>query len=265
MTVVLEDIFRSKTNFENAMVNSSLPISIAEIMQQYPKKTITRIADLTQNMETLLNVTGQKNCQLNQYLVWIITNEKEKIMNTLSLFNDSNNGKFEIFVFKASLNGKKIDFECLLKPELKEKRVKNNNTPTKRLQKNYWKLYITECDMSENPDMQIKESAPQHYQNVSIGKYGLQILQTINTQENYVASEIAINNNKDLFYKFLEHKEAIEKELGKLQWVSKETNKSAKIRKVYPIDVNNLENYKKAIQEQIKMGAELKAIAYKYL
>ena len=176
MTVVLEDIFRSKTNFENAMVNSSMPVSIAEIMQQYPKKTITRIADLTQNMETLLNVTGQKNCQLNQYLVWIITNEKEKIMNTLSLFNDSNNGKFEIFVFKASLNGKKIDFECLLKPELKEKRVKNNNTPTKRLQKNYWELYITECDMSENPDMQIKESAPQHYQNVSIGKYGLQIL-----------------------------------------------------------------------------------------
>ena len=51
--------------------------------------------------------------------------------------------------------------------------------------------------------MQIKEALPQHYQNISIQKSGVQILQTVNTQRNYVASEIAINNNKDLIERLL--------------------------------------------------------------
>ncbi len=265
MTTELENIFKSKANFEECMVNSPIAVSIAEIMQNYPKKPTTRIADLTQNLETLLNITGQKSCELNQYLVWIVQNERERIMNTLSLFNNSSNGKFEIFVFKASLNGNKIDFECLLKPRLKEKRVKNEDTPTKKLQKKYWEQYIPECDMSENPDMQINKPEAQHYQNVPIGKYGLQILQTVNTQDNFVASEIAINNNKELFEKLFEHKTEIEKEVGKLIWDSKENVKSAKVRKIYEVDLSNEKNHKKAIQEQIKMGAELKAIAHKYL
>ena len=133
--------------------------------------------------------------------------------------------------------------------EIPTKPKRNKDTPTKRLQKNYWDLYITECDISENPDMQIKEAVPQHYQNVSIQKNGIQILQTINTLSNYVASEIAINNNKELFNKLFKNKTNIEKEIGKLQWDSKDTNKSAKIRKIFSIDINNSKNHKKAILE----------------
>ncbi len=94
-----------------------------------------------------------------------------------------------------------MEFECLLKPNLnlKTKREVNLNIPSKLLQKSYWEKYIEICDLSENPDMQIKEALPQHYQNISIQKSGVQILQTVNTQRNYVASEIAINNNKELF------------------------------------------------------------------
>ena len=60
-------------------------------------------------------------------------------------------------------------------------------------------------------------------------------------------------------------KEEIEKEVGELEWDSKETNKSAKIRKVFPIDINNSKNHLKAAKEHIKMAEELKAIAHKYL
>ena len=106
---------------------------------------------------------------------------------------------------------------------------------------------------------------PQHYQNISIQKSGVQILQTVNTQRNYVASEIAINNNKDLFERLLEHKEEIEKEIGHLEWDSKENNKSSKIRKIFEIDINNSANHECAINEHIKMSAELKNIVHKYL
>lgn len=65
-----------------------------------------------------------------------------------------------------------MEFECLLKPNLnlKTKREVNLNTSSKLLQKSYWEKYIEICDLSENPDMQIKEALPQHYQNISIQK-----------------------------------------------------------------------------------------------
>ncbi len=43
------------------------------------------------------------------------------------------------------------------------------------------------------------------------------------------------------------HKEEIEKEIGHLEWDSKENNKSSKIRKIFEIDINNSDNHKCAI------------------
>lgn len=260
---ILEEAFKSKTKFEELMVNSPMPISICEVLEKYPKGSFERIADLTQNIETFINTVGNKVFDAD-YLVWIITNEKEKIMNTLQVINQNTSG-FGIFVFKASLNGDKTAFECLLKPQLKEKakRTVNTETPAKQLQKAYWEVYFEECD-NEQSEMQVTPQ-PRHYQNISIGKAGIQILQTINTKENYVASELAINNDKGIFNTLFEHKEEIEKELGELEWDSKETNKSSKIRKTFSININDSQKHKNASIEHIKMAEQLKAVAYKYL
>lgn len=264
-TINLEEVFRSRANFEDYMINSPMPVEICNVLAEYPRKNTTRIAELTQNFETFLNTVGKEMFDPKHYIVWIVTNEKEKIINTMRVINQSSTNGLGIFVFKVSLNENKTAFECLVKPEIKAKRTKNENTPVKILQKEYWNLYIEICDGSEYPDMQIKEAAPQHFQNVSIQKTGIQILQTVNTQNNFVASELAINNNKSIFEKLFAFKDEIEKEVGKLEWDSKENNKSAKIRKIYQIDINNPENHQQAINEHIKMGAELKAIAHKYL
>lgn len=267
MTTMYEAIFKSRANFESYMLELPMPVEICEAMQGYQKKDVGRIAELTQNFQTFLNKVGDRNFNPKQYLVWIVTNPKEEIVNTMRVINQSSTNGLEIFIFKAALNGDKIDFECVLKPDIvvKQKREVNTNTPSKQLQKTYWELYIEVCDASEYPDMQIKDALPRHYQNISIQKAGVQILQTINTQNNYVASEIAISNDKEIFEKLLDHKEEIEKEVGKLEWDSKENVKSSKIRKIYKIDINNPENHEKAILEHVKMGAELKAIVHKYL
>lgn len=266
-TINLENVFKSRANFEDYMNNSPLPVEICQAMQNYQKKNVEKIAELTQNFQTFLNKVGDANFNPKQYLVWIVTNPKTEILNTMRIINQNGTNGLEIFIFKAFLNEDKMAFECLLKPELvvKKKRDVNTNTPSKQLQKAMWEKYIDICDASEYPDMQIKEAAPQHYQNISIGKAGVQILQTINTQNKYVASEISINNNKEIFAKLFEHKEKIEKEIGGLEWDSKENVKSAKIRKIFNIDINKSENHEKAILELVKMGAELKAIIHKYL
>ena len=178
----LENAFKSKVAFEDLMVNQPMPVEICEVMNTYAKKETTRIAELTQNIDTLLNIVGEDEFNPNQYLVWIITNPKDKIVNTIKKLNG--NGGLEIFIFKAFLNDNNIEFECLLKPQLKEKvkRTVNTETPAKLLQKAYWEVYFEECD-NEQSQMQVTPY-PRHYQNISIGKKGVQILQTINTQNN---------------------------------------------------------------------------------
>lgn len=265
--ITAAETLKSRASFEDLVLNAPMPQDACQIINGYPQKGVERIADLTQNFDTFLNKISDENFNVIQtpYLVWFITSEKEKIMRALSVINKGDTA-LKIFVFKAYLlNDDEIGFECLLKPYLKEKtkRTVNTETPAKLLQKAYWEVYFAECD-EEQSEMQVTPQ-PRHYQNVSIGKAGIQILQTINTQNNYVASELAINNNKEIFNTLFEHKEEIEKEVGELEWGSKETNKSAKIRKVFPIDINNSKNHLKAAKEHIKMAEELKAIAHKYL
>lgn len=270
-TTNLQEAFKNRNAFSELMSTLNPP-EISTILKPYPKqngKTIIKVAELTQNIDTVLNVLGDSSIREiphSPYLVWIITNEKQKIMDLMQTINKHANNGFGIFVFKAYLNGDKIEFECLLKPQLviKQKREVNTNTPTKQLQKAIWEKYIGICDVSEHPEMQIKEAAPQHYQNISIGKAGFQILQTINTQKDYVASEI-LTTNKSMYEFLFNLKEEIEEEIGELEWDYKLNNKSAKIRKIFKIDINNPENHEKAIIELIKMGAELKTIVHKYL
>ena len=290
------EIFKSKAAFYDEMVNNPMPLEICEIMQNYPKKPVVKIAELTQNIETLINTIGTEDFDTNQYLVWIVTRAKDEIVNTVKRLNGKEG--LGIFIMRAYLyndetesglraegvaclacdeqdnTGKRpvyceqprLGFECLLKPELKEKvkRVINTETPAKQLQKEYWEVYKEVSDELQS-EIQILEALPRHYQPVSIGVKGVQIMLTINTQKHYIAAEIGINNDKTLFEKLLEHKEEIESEVGELEWDSKESNKSAKIRKTYPIDINNPENHEKAAEEHVKMAEALTAIALKYL
>lgn len=265
-TITPIEVLKSRQNFTD-YIEANADGVIGNLFKDYPKRPLHIVyPQLTQSSDGLMEAVRQLNGNLKAYIFWFIVNEKEDLKNiskNLNQFFDKN--YCGIFIIKTVLNGDKIEFKPLLKPEIPIKRVKNENTPAKTLQKEYWNLYIEICDGSEHPDMQIKEAAPQHFQNVSIQKNGVQILQTVNTQNNFVASEIAINNNKSVYEKLLEHKSEIEKEVGKLEWDSKENNKSSKIRKICQIDINNPQNHQQAINEHIKMGAELKAIAYKYL
>lgn len=268
-TITAEEALKSKKNFEEFMSQTHPAIVISTLAGYSKAETQVTIftCDLTQKIETLasaLNEINLLNLEQAPFIVWYVTSEKEELVSVAKALNKFSTRGIKIFIFKAFLNDDKMEFECILKPSQRTN-LRNNFTLAKLLQKEYWETYIELCDLSEHPDMQIKEALPQHYQYISIQKNGVQILQTVNTRQNYVASEIAINNNKALFDKLFEHKAEIEEKLGTLEWVSKESNKSAKIRKVFEIDISKNENHSKAVQEQIKMGADLKAVVHKYL
>ena len=93
-------------------------------------------------------------------------------MNFLKIINEGSEGELGFFVFRAFLNGDKIDFECLLKPEFKTKEKKPRAiTQTSGIQFDYWTVYSEVCDEMGLGDFQV-QPASQHYQNIPIGVKG---------------------------------------------------------------------------------------------
>lgn len=264
LTLTAEQAFKSKKNFED-FVKDCDKGDIIRILADYPQadgKIIVTVAELTQSSDTFTNTLAEMQKYKQQpYIVWIVANEKENLLrgvNNLNLFLAKGCG---VFVFKAILDGNKMAFEPLIKPYKTEKR--NSNTDTKQLQLGYWTKYFEICDKLEC-DLQIKP-ASQHWQYISIGKAGVSIQLTINTQQNYVGCELLINNNKEIFYKLEKSKEKIEKQLGELDWQELQGKKSSRIRKIYSTDLVNEENWETAVKEQIRMTEEFKSTFIKYL
>ena len=268
--ITIEDALKSKSNFQEYLENNPTPSEIVDIVSLYPRakdKWLCKITELTQNIETFLNLfdpTNQNVLQEQEYIVWTITNEKEKIMKFVEKINNTNSN-FGIFVFKAKQEESNLKFECLAKPILKKKPKKNLNSPAALLQKEYWQKYFEVCDEVQS-EMQIpRDFKVQHFQTISIGKSGVLIMQTINSVENYVATELFINSDKTIFEQLLNFKSEIEAELGELDWQEKEGVKSTRIRKTMPFKISDSKNHAPACLIQIKSAEDFVTTFSKYL
>ena len=63
----------------------------------------------------------------------------------------------------------------------------------------------------------------------------------------------------------MEHKEDIENELGTLNWINKDKNKSSKIRKTLDFDITDESQVENAIRAHIKMAEDYKKVFSRYL
>lgn len=260
-------VLKTKANFEN-FIQEYQPAVITSTLAEYPKadgRTVLTICDLTQNINSLLNKLNDpivKGLPQPPLVAWLVTSEKEEVQNLLNIMNKSTNkNDIKTFVFKAALNDNEsdIDIECILKPDCNERKSqRNDETPAKLLQLAYWEEYNEQSDKKITP-------APRHYQALSIGKGGVQIYQTVNTAEKYVATEILIREDKTIYEKLLEHKEEIEKELGELDWQKLEEKKSSRIRKKIEADITGEESKKEAAKAHIEMAKEFKRVFSQYL
>ena len=269
-TITPEEALKSKKNFEDFMADYYPPI-VTSTLASYPKadgQTVVSICDLTQKMETMVSLLNEiESLNLNKapFIVWYVTSEKEELVTAAKALNHFAIKGIKIFIFKAFLNGDKMGFECLLKPELNDKKsyTRNENTPAKIFQKEYWEKYFEICDELQS-EMQVNPK-PQHFQYLPMGKRGVQIMQTVNTKLGYVATEIFINNDQTIFEKLLEHKVEIEEELGFLEWQPIEGKKSSRIRKTLGVNILKEGNIERAVKLQIQTAEDFKKVFSKYL
>lgn len=260
--ITAAEAFKSKANFDEFLSNAERP-EIKGILEEYPENSVVvEITDLTQNIETLLHAINEFH-DINPYIIWTVATPKNNLLQTAKFFNRTRIRNVGIFVFQAILNNDKMEFKCILKPNKILRLEKNENTPTKIFDKNYWEKYFEICDTLMS-DMQIRPST-RHFQTISINKKGVQLMQTVSKSGKYVASELYINNDKSIYDKLFEHKSEIEEELGELSWLRLDNKKASRIVKYFNIDIENPENIETAINEHIKMGENLKATFSKYI
>jgi len=264
LSLTAEQAFKSRKNFED-FVKDCDKGDIIRTLADYPQaegKVIATVAELTQSADTLISTLAEiQRYKQPPFIVWVVANEKENLVQSIKSLNSFLVKGCGIFLFKAHLNANKMAFETIVQPQKITKR--HSKTDTKQLQLNYWTKYFEICDKLES-DLQVKP-ASQHWQYIPIGKTGVSIQLTINTQQNHIGCELLINNDKEIFYSLENSKEKIEKQLGELDWQELKGKKSSRIRKVYSTDITKAENWETAIKEQIRMAEEFKSTFAKYL
>ncbi|HIT92456.1 MAG TPA: DUF4268 domain-containing protein [Candidatus Stercorousia faecigallinarum] len=263
-TITATEVLKSRQNFSYYIEHNADTV-IKNLLKDYPTRQLQIIyPQLTQSSDGLIEIVSRLEGNQKAYIFWFIVNEKEDLKNIalkLNLFFDKN--YCGIFIIKAVLNEDKIEFEPVLKPALPSKQVRNENTPAKLLQKAYWEKYFEICDELQS-EMQVNP-APQHYQYIPIGKKGVQIMQTVNTKDKYIATELFINNDKDIFKKLMERKTEIEEKLGFLDWQALEGKKSSRIRQTLNYDISDASQFDNAIKDHIKMAEDFRETFKKYL
>ncbi len=263
-TITPIEILKSRQNFSDYITKHSKEVT-NDLLQGYPSRPLHIICpQLTQNSDGLMESLAKLVDNQKAYIFWFVANIKEDLENISKNLNQIFDKNYcGIFIIKAVLNGDKIEFEPVLKPELPSKQVRNENTPAKLLQKAYWEKYFEICDELQS-EMQVNP-APQHYQYIPIAKKGVQIMQTVNTKDKYIATELFINSDKEIFNKLLEHKSEIEEKLGFLDWQALEDKKSSRIRQTLNYDISDASQIDNAIKDHIKMAEDFRETFKKYL
>lgn len=258
------EILKSRQNFTDYIEAHSSEIT-TELLKDYPARELLIIcSQLTQNSDGLITLANQLQGNKKAYIFWFVVNEKKELKNIAQNLNSFFDKNFcGIFLIKAFLNNEKIDFECLLKPEIGAKSRYSYNTPAKKLQNEYWQRYSEICDELAS-DNQVSPRY-QHWQYLPMHKAGVCLMLSINTQQKYIGADLVVNSNKYIFEKLYSQKDEIEKELGELEWVNIPGQKSSRIRKAFDYDITDKSGRDEAIKKHIKLAEDFKSVFPKYL
>ena len=145
-TITAQEVLKSRQNFSNYIEKHKDKV-IEELLKDYPNRGLHIICpQLTQNADGLIEAVGGLRGNQKAYIFWFIANEKEDLINIAKTLNHCFNQNYcGLFVIKTILNGDKIEFKPILKPEIPTKQVRNNNTPAKQIQKD---ANIARCTVS---------------------------------------------------------------------------------------------------------------------
>jgi hypothetical protein len=187
-----------------------------------------------------------------EIIVWIVKDVREEHKQAIDWLNEHTDENIAFFAIKMELW--QIDdspfapkFQLISQPNDWAKTIKglskNNLSETKIKQLEFWNGFIEYCKKHESK-LKLRKANPQHWYDISLGNSHSHLGLTINTQDNAIAVDVYIPDNKELFDKLFENKDKLEKELGKrLSWQRLEGKKAARIKWETQADINDTEKW----------------------
>lgn len=187
-----------------------------------------------------------------QVIVWIVKKVRDEHLQAVQWLNqhtDSNIGFFLICIELWQIDNSKYApvFNVVEKPNDWAKTMKSAEglNETQKLKLNYWQSFVEA--MRDNPsftkDFSIRKASPQHWYDLSLQSSIYHLGLTLNTQKNSIGCEVYINDDKELFYKFKEHKDEFKEALGgEVEW--REASKDCRIIVRKNVNVKKPENWK---------------------
>ena len=164
-------------------------------------------------------------------IVWVAATFNEEHKATLDWLNkitDENYNFFGLEIELYKIEDSKIapKFNLVCQPDnwsqsisREAKRIEQGEvSETKLKQYKFWTELGKELQSADTP-LKLQKVYPQHWTNIAVGKTGVHLGATFNTQQERVSAQLYIIKNKNWFKELESQKDIIEKELGeKLSW-----------------------------------------------
>ena len=157
-------------------------------------------------------------------LIWICKHPREEHRQAIDWLNEKTDNTLHIFVIRMEVwkigdSKPAPKFQVICSPNDWAKIIKGTSTgnnklsDTNLLQLDFWtefNTYMTE----KSPGFKSRKPRPQHWYDLAIGSSQAYISLTVSFTKNFIRSELYMPDNKELFEKLHNDKDAIEKELG---------------------------------------------------
>lgn len=165
-------------------------------------------------------------------IIWVASEFNEEHRATLDWLNKITDQHYNFFGIKVELY--KIgesqiapDFKVVSKPNNWSRSIssaaaridKEDLGETKINQLEFWTSLCEKISNKDQTPLKVRKPRPQHWHTFPVGKTGVNLASTFNTNEKRVSAQLYIANDQELFEFLEKNKDEIEKEFGeKLVW-----------------------------------------------
>ena len=185
-----------------------------------------------------------------EIIIWVcsqVTDEHRKAIDWLNEVTLSNVAFFacEIELWRIGESLAAPNFNVIASPNDWSKTIKSSSSSqalseTKQAHLDFWNG-LKDYMESNGTDLRLRTPRAQHWYTMAVGRSKFHISLTTNTQSNQVACEIYIRGEeaKKAFSQLSDQKDAIESELGKLEWHELPDGQDCRIKQARQGDSKN--------------------------
>ena len=210
-------------------------------------------------------------------MVWIVKEAKEEHRAAIEWLN--NNTSSEVNLFLLEIHAYKIGdsdpapkFEIIEKPNDFVKRGNNKATNNGEMNKSqserlaFWEQF-NQILINRGKPFNVRKATTDHWYDVAVGSSDAHIAIDLVNKDGMIVVEMYVSDNKELFDKLYDNKDAIENALGsELEWARLDGKKASRIKYSIPgLNFDDHSNYDNLMNQTIDFAVKMRDVFKKYI